>query len=288
MIFSRSITDIIKKRTSWRSYTGDSLRDDLRGNIVNLLEETDFESPFIKNAGKIRFKLLNLPEFDPSEKQKLGTYGAIEGVQNFIVGAIEKSKYDQEHFGYIMELIILGVTDFGLGTCWLGGTFNRSLFSTKIKKKENEIVPAITPIGYPATRTPKEIMIRSYAKADKRYPWSKLFFEADFSTPLAKEIGKEYFTLIENVRLGPSAGNFQPWRIVKEMNKNNFHFYVLYTYDRIGKMYNVFKRLDIGIAVSHFDLTAKELGVKGIWSFQQPNISKSEELHYVISWLGDI
>ena len=284
-MFSTPITEVIKKRTSWRTYTNKPLEDDIREKMINLMKDNDFGSPFSEHAGKTRFELLNIPEFDPSEKKNLGTYGTIEGVQNFIVGAIEKSEYDREHFGYILESIILAATDLGLGTVWLGGTFNRSLFSAKIKKKENETVPAITPIGYPAARTSKEITIRSYAKADKRFPWEKLFFEGDFSTPLVVET--EYFTLIENVRLGPSAGNFQPWRIVKELNEDNFHFYLLYTNDKMGKVYNVFKRLDIGIAVSHFNLSAKELGITGKWSFEQPDISTPEDLQYIISWYGD-
>jgi nitroreductase len=287
MKFSRSITDIIKERTSWRTYTGEILNDNLKDNITKILSEYDFKSPFSEYSGNARFELINLSEFDPSEKQKLGTYGAIEGVQNFIVGAVEKSKYDQEHFGYAMELVILAATDLELGTCWLGGTFNKSLFSDKIKKRENEIVPAITPIGYPATRTDKEKTIRLYARADKRFPWSKLFFENNFSTPLLEERVEKYFPLIENVRLGPSAGNFQPWRILKEPNEDKFHFYLLYTYDRIGKMYNVFKRLDIGIAVNHFNLSARELGIRGKWSFEEPNFSKNEGLQYVISWIGE-
>ena len=285
MKFTRPITDVIKKRTSWRTYTDKPLERDIREKMINLMKDNDFGSPFSKQAGKARFELLSIPEFDPSEKKNLGTYGTIIGAQDFIVGAIENSKYDREHFGYILESLILAATDLGLGTVWLGGTFNHSLFSAKIEKKENEVVPAITPVGYRAARTSKEIKIRSYAKADKRFPWEKLFFEGNFSTPLLAE--KDYFTLIENVRLGPSAGNFQPWRIVKDSAEDNFHFYLLYTDDKIGKIYNVFKRLDIGIAVSHFNLSAKELGIKGKWSFEQPNISKLEDLRYVVSWYGD-
>ena len=285
MKFTKPITDVIKKRTSWRTYTNEPLKSDVREKMINLMKDNDFGSPFSEQAGKTRFELLSIPEFDPSEKQKLGTYGTIEGAQDFIVGAIENSKYDREHFGYILESLILAATDLGLGTVWLGGTFNRSLFSAKIKKKDNETVPAITPIGYPAARTSKEITIRSYAKADKRFPWEKLFFEGDLSTPLVVE--NEYFTLIENVRLGPSAGNFQPWRIVKEPSEDNFHFYLLYTDDKMGKVYNIFKRLDIGIAVSHFNLSAKELGIKGKWGFAKPDISTPEDFRYIISWYGE-
>ncbi|MHA2124446.1 MAG: nitroreductase family protein [Promethearchaeota archaeon] len=286
-MFTKPITNIIQERTSWRTYTGEVLRSDKRDAIIKIIKKNNFESPFSDFAGKIRFKLLSIPEFDPSEKKKLGTYGTIEGAQDFIVGAVERSKYDREHFGYILESIILVATDLGLGTVWLGGTFNRSLFSAKINKKENEIIPAITPIGYPAARTSREMKIRSYGKADKRFPWNKLFFDKDFSTPLSQKSLGEYSTIIEMVRLGPSAGNFQPWRIVKDSDSHTYHFYILYAKDKIGLMYKVFKPLDIGIAICHFNLTTKELGITGKWRFEEPKISKPEDLSYVISWCGD-
>jgi len=112
------------------------------------LENNDFNSPFSKFASNVRFELISIPENDSQEKKRLGTYGVIEGAQDFIIGAVEKSKYDREHYGYLLESIILAATDIELGTCWLGGTFNRSTFSSKIKKNSNEQIPAITPIGY--------------------------------------------------------------------------------------------------------------------------------------------
>jgi len=88
------------------------------------------------------------------------------------------------------------------------------------------------------------------------------------------------------IRLGPSAGNRQPWRIVKEDEKENFHFYVKFTKNLRNKVYNRFVRLDIGIAICHFDLTAQEAGLKGRWEFLEPKIEKSDELAYVISWIS--
>jgi hypothetical protein len=44
--------------------------------------------------------------------------------------------------------------------------------------------------------------------------------------------------------------------------------------------------LDIGIAVCHFDLSAKELGMKGKWGFNEPIIERTKELKYIISWIG--
>ncbi|MBY8986979.1 MAG: nitroreductase [Candidatus Lokiarchaeota archaeon] len=287
MQFSKSVIEIIKDRTSWRTYSTQLLEEDTKEKIIQILQLKDFESPFSRNAGKCRFELISVPEFDPDEKKKIGTYGIIKGAQEFIVGSTENTNYDRENYGYLLEAIILSATDIGLGTCWLGGFFNKSLFSNKIKCQSNENVPAITPIGYTAEkRRIGEKAIRSFIKADARYSWDRIFFENDFSINLSQEEAREYETLLEMVRLGPSASNKQPWRVVKERDRNTFHFYVRISQDLKGKVYNQFAGLDIGIAVCHFDLTAKEVGMKGRWEFTEPKIEQPKELKYVISWIG--
>lgn len=288
MNFSKPITDIIQERISHRTYTGNSLEKDLREKIMDLLENHDLKSPFTNYAGKARFKLISVTESDPKEKKKIGTYGFIKGAQDFIVGAVEKSQYGLEHYGYLMETIILFGTDIGLGTCWIGGLFNRSFFSAKISCTEDEIIPAITAIGYSTKKTIREKIIRSFAKADKRMPWDNLFFNGNLSTPITKnEIG-EYSKLLEMIHIGPSAGNKQPWRIIKITDKNIFHFYTINPKDGRLLQYSKFRPLDIGIAVCHFDLTARELGLKGDWIFENPQIPGTENLLYKISWNGDI
>lgn len=284
MNFSRSITAIINERISRRTYLTQPIEKDLKKKIVDLLKNNEFKSPFSTHAGKIRFELIEVSNFDPSEKKRLGTYGFIKGAQFFIVGAVEKTNYCGEHYGYNLETIILAATDLGLGTCWLGGFFNRSLFSAKIKCGSEEEVPAITPIGYYGEALSREKFIRRIAKADRRLQWDQIFFDDDFNTPLSRDDAGEFITMLENVRLSPSAGNKQPWRIVKEHDRKVFHFYVLRSEKFIGVRYNRFRPLDIGIAVSHFDLTAKELGIGGTWFFEQPKLSGSEELSYVLSW----
>ena len=287
MNFTKPITDLIKERTSVRSYTGKPLENDVKEELKHLLENNSFNNPFSKFASNVRFELISMPEFDPQEKKRLGTYGIIEGAQDFIVGAVKKSKYDREQYGYILETIILVATDMGLGTCWLGGTFNRSLFSKKINKKSDEHVPAITPVGYWDKKNSRDVAIRSYIKANKRFPWSHLFFEGNFTNPLIQEKTGEFSTLLQMVRLGPSASNQQPWRIIKEVDKNIFHFYIVYSRSGNSQGYNIFRRLDIGIAVSHFNLSAQELGIQGNWFIDEPDILGSEDFLYIISWKGD-
>ncbi|MFW9880795.1 MAG: nitroreductase family protein [Candidatus Thorarchaeota archaeon] len=283
MNFSKSIIEIIQERTSHRTYSGNPLEKDVREQIIKLLENRDLKSPFSEYSGKARFKLVNMPEFDSNERKILGTYGLIKGAQDFIVGAVEKSKFDREHFGYLMESRILSATDLGLGTCWLGGYFNKSLFSEKIDCKANEIVPAITPIGYYVQRTMKEKIIRSFVKAHKRFSWDRLFFNENLNTPITYVDAGKYSELLEMVRLGPSAANRQPWRIIKDSNKYIFHFYTVKTSLRYSK----FPPLDIGIAICHFDLTAKELAITGKWVFGNPQIPGTEDLLYKITWKED-
>jgi nitroreductase len=259
----------------------------MKKKVISIIEDHDLKSPFSKDAGTVRFKLVSVPEFELDEKKKLGTYGLIKGAQDFIVGTVEKSQYGREHYGYLMETIILAATDLGLGTCWLGGFFNRSLFSAKINRTPEEIIPAITPIGYPVQRTAREKLIRSFAKADQRLPWDQLFFEGDFTVPIEKEHIGEYSQLLEMVRIGPSAGNKQPWRIIKSVNKDIYHFYTTNPKDGRFLKYSKFRPLDIGIAVNHFDFTAKELGVEGNWIFEKPKIPGTEEFLYKITWNGD-
>ena len=77
MQFSKSVIEIIKERTSWRTYSNELLKDDTKNKINQILTSKDFRSPFGEFAGKSRFELIGVPEFAPVEKKKLGTYGLI-------------------------------------------------------------------------------------------------------------------------------------------------------------------------------------------------------------------
>jgi len=284
MDFSTSIIEIIKKRTSWRTYSPEPIQGLKREELEHFIKLKDISTPFAINPLDYRFHILSIPEFDPNEKKKIGTYGVIQGAQEFIVGAIKSSDLDQEHYGYLMELIILKATELELGTCWLGGFFNRSLFGEKINCTPHEVVPAITPIGYPKDRRVKEKFIRIIVKAKKRKPWEEIFFNGNLENPLSNiDLGK-YGVLLEMIRIGPSAANRQPWRIIKEGDANIFHFYIAPQKGRMGQIYETMTRLDIGIAVCHFDLCAKELDVMGKWQVKNPDIQGTENYSYTISW----
>ena len=175
----------------------------------------------------------------------------------------------------------------GLGTCLLGGTFKRSGFADKISICEGELLPVISPVGYSRDkRSVVDRMFRMFASSDKRKPWHELFYLHDIDTSLDKENSGSFDTPLECVRIAPSASNKQPWRIIKGRDQNVFHFYLKRTrgYEKIIKSIRL-QNVDMGIAMCHFELSAKELGLKGDWSVNDPQI-KEDNMEYIVSWIA--
>jgi hypothetical protein len=99
-----------------------------------------------------------------------------------------------------------------------------------------------------------------------------------------KEHSGGFDTPLECVRMAPSASNKQPWRIIKGRGQNVMHFYLKRTpgYDNIIKDIRL-QNVDMGIAMCHFELSARELGLKGDWNVNDPQI-KSKGMEYIASW----
>lgn len=284
--FSTTITDVIRKRYSCRNYQVKPLDDELIGKLKEFLKLKQ-NTPF---NGLARFKLLEIPELNPRQKKQLGTYGFIRGTQYFVIGAIIDTDKALEHFGYLMERLILYATDLGLGTCWVGGTLRRNKFAAYIDVTEQEIVPAITPIGYPSMdRTKIDRLAKWTARSSKRKQWENLFFEGEYGHPLTQERAGQYDLPLEMVRLAPSASNRQPWRVIKESSSHNYHFFI----NRRGGWYNRllsfpdFPRIDLGIAACHFHLTIQEKKLEGSWKCMKPEVTTPTHLEYCISWISE-
>ncbi len=286
MEFSRSVIDIIKMRSSWRAYKAQPIEPEKLAKLRESMKSLS-TGPF---GGRARFELIECPNIDPTEAKKLGTYGIVKGARYFIVGAKTPSPMDLEDFGYLFEEIILLATDLGLGTVWLGGTFKRTDFANQAHVTGNESVPAISPVGYVTDkRRWVDSIMRWSIKATTRKPWEQLFFMGNFNTPLAPTSVEPFNIPLEMVRLGPSAGNGQPWRVVKDQDAHNYHFYI----QRTSKSHELkslpqFTRIDCGIAMCHFDLSTKQLKLPGKWVVQDPHIGPFPlNTKYVASWVHE-
>ena len=282
MEYSRSIIEIIKERSSRRSYTPQPVEADKLGALRDFF--VPLKGPF---GGEARFVILDTSGWGEGKINALGTYGTMQGARLFIVGIMRRGEHDMEDFGYQFEKVILRATDLGLGTCWIGGIFNRSRFAEKAGIREDEVLPAISPLGYPTPkRSVTDSIIRWSAGSRNRRPWHELFFHGSFEMALTDEAAGRYFDPLEMLRLGPSASNRQPWRVVKEQGQNTFHLYLRRSrgYDKLIKAVDL-QRLDMGIAMSHFELTARELGLVGRWEKMPPSLNPlPERTEYVRSW----
>lgn len=200
----------------------------------------------------------------------------------------DKTEFGLVAAGYQFENLILIATNMGLSTVWLAATFSRDQFEKAMDIQKDELFPAISPIGYATgKRSITESLMRRTMKSDKRKPWQEIFFQDYFGSPLTLEDAKEYIKPLEMLRLAPSATNAQPWRVVKKQDL--FHFFET---DRgtASEDEKMIKKVDIGIALSHFHQTVLENGLKGKFEkLENINIDIPENINYIISWrMGNI
>ncbi len=259
MQYREPVTDLIRRRRSWRSYSDEAVSADQMGQISSFIESLD-PPPF---GTRLRFSLVeaHLPE----KKHMPGTYGVVKGARNILVGALKPSPMDFEDFGYSFEAIILFCTQLGLGTCWMGGTFNRSLFGRKIDLGPDEVIPAVSPVGKPlAARSVLDSLFALSAGSKDRKAFSERFFINSLLSPLNEEQAGRYREALEMVRLAPSATNRQPWRVV--LKDGSHHFFLARTtgYSRIFSGVDL-QRVDMGIAMFHFEAAARQLNLPGKW-----------------------
>lgn len=266
--FNKSISEIIKKRHSVRSYDNRELSKEIIEKLHNYLNEINNSKGIF--GGSVRVELV---QKQIGEKEvKLGTYGVIKGANYYLAVAYKNSDYALEDLGFLFEKVILYCTSLGLGTVWLGGTFNKSNFSKAIQLNEDENLPIVAPVGIEAEK--KSVIAKVFGgSSSKRKDFSQIFFNENFDTPLTKEEAKDYGEVLEMVRIAPSAMNKQPWRILKE--GNSYHIY------REGKA--EVNRIDIGICICHFFLCASEKGLKG--EFKVLNNKTNDKYKYVVSWV---
>lgn len=270
------IVETIKKRCSVRTYQDKELEPDVREMLQSYMD--NLENPF-----GMQVKKYIIDKKLASEGEKLGTYGVIKGASTFMGISVPDKDLAHVAAGYEFENLILEATALGLGTVWLAATFNREGFASAMGVPKNELLPAISPVGYPAAkRSLTESLMRTAMRSSSRKEWNTLFYLDNFQTPLHKDESGDYAEPLEMLRLAPSDKNTQPWRVLKA--SNSYHFFVTYK-SGISRGEEIIKRVDAGIALSHFHQTVLELGLKGCFKQTEPkNIELPQNTYYITSW----
>lgn len=258
----------IMKRKSIRSYRDAPVQGAERKKLMAFMDKCGKEEGIFGNRVRLQYV-----ENNKSGDVKLGTYGVIKGARTFMTAVCKKTDYNLEDIGYQFEKLVLYATQMGLATVWLGGTFERGRFAKAVKLKADEVMPVVSPIGYEGH---KQSLLGRMIKsnAGNRKSWNELFFDGVWQTPVASE--DEFAEVLEAVRQAPSTMNAQPWRILKEEG-GYFHFY------REGKM--ELNRIDMGIALCHFEIAAAEKGFQG--SFHVLQKENHGNAKYLVSWVRE-
>lgn len=217
----------IGQRVSTRSYLGAGIDKDKLSVLIDEIEEGN------KKYGlSISFLEDGSNSFNTFGK----SYGMFKGVRSLIVmKGPENDFHLKEKLGYVGEKVILKATALGVGTCWVGGTFERQNPIFQVSEGE-ELVCVIT-IG---TAADKKTLIGNVMGKIKRSKAAEAFYSSDKAVPA-------WFTAgISAVQKAPSARNSQ---------KVQFSYKDGIVRAGVPDSYR-FDLVDLGIAKLHFELAA--------------------------------
>ncbi len=278
MQFDFEVEKAVRQRYSVRTYDKRPVENEVKEKILDYANR-------LQNPLGPKMKIQFIEKDLAPNGEKLGTYGIIKGAKLYVVVTIPNEEYALEALGYEFEQLVLYATSLGLGTCWLGGTFNRSAFVSAMEIDKGDIFPILSPLGYPAQKKSiTEKIMRKSIKADGRVAWKELFFKDDFETPLSHEEAGDYGFLLEMVRLAPSAVNKQPWRVV--VSDKEVHFFEKHSLSTESGSFDM-QRIDVGIAICHFHLAALEQKKTGRFERKVPDFAIPQDMTYIASWIMD-
>lgn len=235
---SMNISEAIGKRHSCRSFTGEAMPEDITEELKRRITSADGLMLIDGTNGRV------------------GTYGIVSGSVCSIALAGDGTKPEFMKTAGDAEEIVLWLTEQGIGSVWLGGTFKVS--------GVNDSIPAVVALGVPAKkmRLVDRIMHRAVSSNTRKT------FDALFKFTLGG-FGA-YREPLEMMRLAPSAKNAQPWRAY--VDGDTVHFYSM-TNDR-------YTYIDMGIALRHFSLTAPA----GVFVNDASAPAPFPSARYITSW----
>jgi hypothetical protein len=181
----------------------------------------------------------------------IGSYGRVLGPCAALVFVTSGTSPDADvHCGYTGEGLVLEAAARGLGTCWIAGSFSRSVAAGLSDLRDGEKVRAVSPVGRPLAR---------YSSAERLVygqgrPKSRKALEA--IAPGLESWPAWVGAGVRAAQIAPSAMNLQPW---------------LFRYEDGAVVVAVkgsapgLGRIDCGIALLHFELGARSEGSDGAW-----------------------
>lgn len=281
------ISDTIRVRRSIRHYLSQPVPEETLRAVVGAGERSVALAPEIA----VRFHLFTEGRV-VAERMMIFTGGRwlFGSAPHFIVAVSEEKPYFMVNMGFRMEQMVLHATELGLGTCWIGGMFTEERIGELLDLRPGERIIALTPLGYPDTslygRFARNIIEVGAREFGRRKPLEEIAFGRAWGEPL-QTTDEVLLEALECARLAPSWANTQPWRfLVTEDGVVALADAARPASVRQGKHYY---RLDVGIAMCHFFLAARERGWKGSWQisgFDAAEISRKRRVPGSLEVIG--
>ena len=209
-LMNNRFIEAIGLRRAVRTYSGKPIAVETKEGIRRILGE--LSGPF---EGKVRCGLIDKKDAAAKDGVKLGTYGVILGASLFIAGAAGPGSqaYGATWVRFRAGRVVPHVP--GTRDMLARRDVSPERFCGWMHLRQDEMLPIITPVGYPSRiRGPVDMLFKP-SLARKRLPWQRLFFDGDFGTPLDGTTAGSFAVPLEMVRLAPSASNKQPWRVLR-------------------------------------------------------------------------
>ncbi len=267
--------DAIFSRRSVRTYLKTPVSDEL----VKKLIEAYAKYPRLNDLRQ-RIAVMPTDKVKSAMTGIVGSYGSMKNPPYYAIGVCECGQNDQVAFGYVFEHFMLECVKEGLGACWVGGFFKKSILDQLVSMHDNERIICVAPFGYAAKPRFAERTMRSAIKADGRAPFDKRFFHDKWGRGASAKLPEDspYRKLFEAARWSPSASNMQPCHYIYDEKR-----IVLCVLTTLQKKYPDviakdraedlnFQNVDAGIAMAHITIAGRELGISGQWTlnFEEP------------------
>ena len=199
----------------------------------------------------------------------VGGYGKVlDAPSALMMIGNESSPTVLEGVGYLGEATILEATTADLGTCWVGGSYDRAVAGRLTPLALDERVYAVSPLGHATPRARAgDRLLKRMVGAHKRKPIEVA--APGFDSLVWPDWAAEGVRL---AMIAPSAVNRQPWRF--EFDATAPDSLVISVVEK-GPEGRVARRLDCGIAMLHFEVGARLLGAKGAWEIlRHPRVAR--------------
>lgn len=228
----------MENRISRRKFEKGPITDREKGKIISLINELNEASgltmTFLEDGSNAFHKLRK-------------SYGLFTNVRSIILMKGKKELENlKEKIGYYGEDLVLAITDLGLGTCWVGGTFDKD----ELIVDESEELVCVVAAGKVDTPSLREKVVRSATHRKVKSMEERIIKDQ----PLPQWVQNG----MKAVLLAPSAKNTQKATFKYENNILSAQIVDDYSMDLI----------DLGIAKKHFEIGAGgkfEFGNGGIF-----------------------